>query len=489
MLDTLTRMEQMMKQHFSRTERGFAQVNQRLSRLESKSGEEFKREEGFDEEMKIHDSPSPQPMHGDYSPEQSMMDAPEAHERPFDREEALDAVRRLEDDEPEEQPGPPVLPGEPALPVNHTTLAGLLLTWPSIQSMVGYLLEAENIKHPSEYPIRQEQERGLLRVYGKGEGHDNRGPSEKSGTVQVADHGTLPDMADDYNDLYSSPSPGDWGQLGGLSPMSTTDVHYRSSTLTPEGNPDFSEATVRRYVSSFEEHILSMHPVITPRELDDLVKIFLRQLPHAEAKSTKPPVAKFPLVQPSVSVETGNKRKRSSPAAEMDPGTVPLKPGKPYRSIHSAVVLLVLALGKICLHRDKLPDVVPDSEREQRSHGSPLIRNGHPASPMQGSPPNYSSLPSPKEHERVLPSRRQSFQGSAGPKTGHSLRKNYDIIPGLEYFAYASDILGNQLGGATMRHAYAHIFAGLYHGQLGRVMESHVHISLACRILQIIMRP
>ncbi|GKU14002.1 unnamed protein product, partial [Fusarium langsethiae] len=41
-------------------------------------------------------------------------------------------LRMMAEDEMEVEPGPPVPPGEPAIPINHTTLAGLLLEWPSI---------------------------------------------------------------------------------------------------------------------------------------------------------------------------------------------------------------------------------------------------------------------------------------------------------------------------------------------------------------------
>jgi len=77
-----------------------------------------------------------------------------------------------------------------------------------------------------------------------------------------------------------------------------------------------------------------------------------------------------------------------------------------------------------------------------------------------------------------------------GFRSGYSLKKNYEVIPGLEYFAYATDILGNHLGAYNnMKNVYANIFAGLYHGQLGRPMESFAFIHKASHKLQVIMRP
>lgn len=74
-------------------------------------------------------------------------------------------------------------------------------------------------------------------------------------------------------------------------------------------------------------------------------------------------------------------------------------------------------------------------------------------------------------------------------KPRRNMDRNMDVIPGLDYFAYATDIIGGQLAGTSLRHIHAHILAGLYHGQLGRVMESYAHIKEAGMALQIKMRP
>ena len=74
--------------------------------------------------------------------------------------------------------------------------------------------------------------------------------------------------------------------------------------------------------------------------------------------------------------------------------------------------------------------------------------------------------------------------------SGYGLKKNYDVIPGLEYFALATDILGNQLGAYNnMKNVYANIFASLYYGQLERPMQSYAHINSASNKLLVILRP
>jgi hypothetical protein len=89
-----------------------------------------------------------------------------------------------------------------------------------------------------------------------------------------------------------------------------------------------------------------------------------------------------------------------------------------------------------------------------------------------------------------LHSRRSSIHGPGGVRGGYQLKKNYEVIPGLEYFAYATDILGNHTGAYNnMKDVYANIFAGLYLGQLARPMESFAYIHKASHKLQVIMRP
>ncbi|KAF4944737.1 hypothetical protein FSARC_14593 [Fusarium sarcochroum] len=400
-------------------------------------------------------------------------------------------LRMMAEDEMEVEPGPPVPPGEPAIPINHTTLAGLLLEWPSVRELTKHHIEREGIRYISEYPISQEQNRGVLIVYGRGEdSHPSRHIREPT------DHGNL-DMADDSSDM-ASPSPAaDWGQLGGLSPPDQ--VEYKGGVLAFDGNPDFSEPKVWAYVESFKENILNMHPIIQPKLLDYWVRHFLDNLPTSHPRSAKPQTSKpaFAVGGGSQTPEAaGSKRKRSpGPDGSEPPTPAPPRAGRPDRSIHSALVLTVLALGKICLHRENVPDVVHPSEPPP--HGSPAVRNGAmPPSPNQGSPPGFSShshssgLPSPKEQDRNIHSRRSSIHGVGGFRSGYSLKKNYEVMPGLEYFAYATDILGNHTGAYNnMKNVYANIFAGLYHGQLGRPMESFAFIHKASHKLQVIMRP
>ena len=162
------------------------------------------------------------------------------------------------------------------------------------------------------------------------------------------------------------------------------------------------------------------------------------------------------------------------------------KPGYPFRSICTAIVLLVMAWGEICEHTKKIPDISQNDDKSVAD--STQMHNGHPQSPVQ-TYPTTARLPSLQDGDQMH-SRRTSLEGSSVffmdriPKA-----KNLDVLPGLPYFALATDIIGNQLGGNSLQHVHANILASLYHGQLGRVLESHSYIYNACRGLQVLLRP
>ncbi|KAL2148395.1 hypothetical protein VTH82DRAFT_2315 [Thermothelomyces myriococcoides] len=450
------------------------------------------------------DGPVEPPQDDDERPESAESAAPTAEDAgsspgdttgtqaPIGSQEARTITRSMEE-EKEVEPGPAVRPGPPSIPLNHTTLAAFLLKWRPISVLVRDILEAENVKYVDEFPIRQEEKRGLLRVWGRGEGLESSLRVDKVDREFLRDTGVVEMVADDLSDT-GAPSPGDcWGGIG------SSPAPVDGKTVISLPTPDFSESLVWKYVKSFQDNIQNMHPLIIPRELNAMVKLFLDTVQQTMGKQPRgTTIAKF-VTTPSTQPETGSKRKRSSPPPEgPEPSSASPKSSRPVfpRSINNALVLLVLALGKICLHKDKIPDVVPVSEPP--THGSPMARNGYPASPIQGSSPSQAShphssagLPSPKDGaERPGPSRRSSFQGGgASIKGGTSPKRNMDVIPGLDYFAYATDILGGQLAGTSLRHIYAFLLAGLYQGQLGRVLESYAYIKEAGFALQMKLRP
>ncbi|KAI6518242.1 hypothetical protein MCOR16_009093 [Pyricularia oryzae] len=110
-----------------------------------------------------------------------------------------------------------------------------------------------------------------------------------------------------------------------------------------------------------------MHPIILPEDLDVLINMFLESLPNVcVAKSARPPpiaglAAKHKVV--------GEKRKREDTDDGSGPKVVHQKRPTLSRDIQTAVVLCILALGEICLHKERIPDIVP-THGEMQGHGS-----------------------------------------------------------------------------------------------------------------------
>ncbi|KAI6277679.1 hypothetical protein MCOR34_011323 [Pyricularia oryzae] len=228
----------------------------------------------------------------------------------------------------------------------------------------------------------------------------------------------------------------------------------------------------------------NMHPIILPQDLDALVKEFLGSLPTVcVTKSARPaPIAGFTAKHEVV----GEKRKREDTDDGSGPKVVHQKRPTLSRDIQTAVVLCILTLGEICLHKERIPDIVPthgemqgqgsSSFQPYPSQGSSAFRNSVPPSPVQGTPPSVVWHPTG--------GRRVSFSGS----TLELIKRNIDVIPGLQYLANATDIMGNQMAGRSVWYVYASVLAGLYYGQLSRVMDNYWYIHNACIKAQHLLR-
>ena len=416
-------------------------------------------------------------------------------------EEKKIAERTQDPETEEEEEGNPVnVENKPSIPLNHTTGAARLLLVAPIKELAKEVITS---RRGEKYPMIEEDRRGIIRLYGRGEGTDRPPGYDKESLVDYGAEGTPSDSGPDT----PSPPGEEWGQLGGLTPPgddSNIRLHIpRGKTIGSEGMPDMSRPTVLRLVEVYKRNINILHPIMIPSLLEDLVHSFLKSIPDHHARSrhianiasrtTERTVAGFVSSHPE---SPGNKRKRSPASAATDSTTelqfiYEFKPGHPFRSISTALVLLVMALGAICEHQGKLSEVASDRSTDDQ-HDSPVTRNGYPRSPMQNSPilSTPITLPSsPDASSMQSRSRRGSLDGGPQMPRYREKPRNIDVIPGLSYFAMATDIIGNQLGGNTLQHAHANILAALYHGQLGRILESHSYIYNACRSLETILKP
>ncbi|PVH69730.1 hypothetical protein DL98DRAFT_661528 [Cadophora sp. DSE1049] len=350
-----------------------------------------------------------------------------------------------EQEEVEEDDSKPIPLGESALPINHTTGAARLIS-------------------NEKYAMNQEEKRGLLRTAGRGEGLDLGYGYDKNSM----NDNPSPARADDVGfDGSSSPATSPlWCPVGGPNPAPPIFTNRaaddrRRRLGDPDGLLELDSVTVMRLIESYMSRMNIMHPILSPKKFEVLVQKWLATVPVAPWKVTSSQ-AEF-CKNPTASASSDSRgSKQQEPASA--PGLIRTTPA---RTITTALVMAVLALGMICEYRDKIPDKSP---------------------PVSSQTPG---LPSPQAEARVQPhcGRSSLEAGSPGKFTPYVPARTLDVIPGLAYFHIAMEIVGNQIGGNSLEHAHVYILIGLYYGQLARVLESYEYIRLASIKLQTLLRP
>ena len=84
-----------------------------------------------------------------------------------------------------------VPPGQPSIPVNHTTGTARLLLVHPISALVRGIIEDQRIKN-GKYPMTQEMKRGLLRLFGRGEGTERLPGYERDSLTDPGSEGGTP---------------------------------------------------------------------------------------------------------------------------------------------------------------------------------------------------------------------------------------------------------------------------------------------------------
>lgn len=402
--------------------------------------------------------------------------------------------------------------------VEHTTAAHKLLSWPSIKKLVNQQLTLREIAMHEDYVMDKEKARGLLRLYGVGEGTDvgDGGEPGKSPTSPLpgqnsTEHSSPNSMrGEDHSDVSSprsvaTPPEGIWG-YGFIPPVTTPSTPYRRDDPNHDFSLNIHPTTLRRLLDSYLENIHLLHPFLDKVRLTRMVERFSLRYNPTEQKLTR---SLFSAPGSSAGVEmlrgtsTGGKRKLSDSYNQNFSADSTYSPASNKReilferSISTAIVLLVLALGRICEWKDRLPGVPRENKAERRR--TPLdfhyyqaanrSTQSPPTNSLHTSPPSNSwmliggaSAPSPASmYRNSLPSPRSNTDEPPLPR-------NVDIIPGLSYYAPATDILGNLHGSNDLAHVQAYLLAGLFTGQLARSFESFNWISSACMACRFLVR-
>ena len=376
------------------------------------------------------------------------------------------------------------------VPTKHTTGAHNMLKWPILQQLINLDdILPKDVNPKEQYPQQLEIRRGLLKLYGRGEGprHGDRG-GDIPGTPNVSEIG------DDTASISSASTDSTWG-IAFHGPFSVDSTSLKTESdmggLNPDGTLKLDRATVSELYHSFLDNVWCIHPCIPKEPMQRLIKSFIYMYSHDSGpyNSQSPFTINHDSARPDLPFK---KRKRSHGGVYVAVG-----PGSPEglnqrsrlfpeRSINNALVLLILALGKISA--DKRP--VPPFPGEGKEQPPRSALGESPSVVTKSSPGSISSFqsPNPDTHQLTPRSRTASTDGYAQSHQRGFGRRNFDVIPGLAYYAYATDILGNLHGGNDTSHAQAYILAAIYSAQLARVMDSWAWLTQATRACQILVQ-
>ncbi|MCJ1355148.1 MAG: hypothetical protein MMC33_005139 [Icmadophila ericetorum] len=391
--------------------------------------------------------------------------------------------------------------------IYHTTAAHRLLRWPTIQKLL-----KERVGE--DYVMELEEKKGTLRIYGRGCGKDTlddiqTGPSSPATS-------SLSGRSDDMSKSPALTPQVLWG-TGGFAPPNMSDNKWwgRSGDhpggLDADGSLKMDSATMFHLFDSYMLNIHILHPFLDKNRLQRMFeRVAHRNHPSNPSNRPSPYQSHGILGPDSLGNSPGllhhsNKRKASSGIAGGSAADDNIPVNQPLeRRISTAIILLVMALGKICDHPEPLPGPIPDGPKETPSSVprsfSPYPRDSPPIANMKPSPSSSSTSGyappafSPTSEARsssnthMISRRPSEEQGSPYAPQKFTNFKNVDVIPGLAYFAYATDILGNQHGALDLPHIQAHLLAGLYMGQLACTFESWSWIRTACNVCHYVIR-
>ena len=390
-----------------------------------------------------------------------------------------------------------------AIWIEHDTAAQKLFRWRSIKALLRQSKDLHFSDRTEEYVMDFETNKGILRLYGKGRQTRDIGDGSSSSGSAASPADSSSSGPSDESSANSSPAASPeylWGT--GLLPA-TAEPRSTNDTggLNPDSTLKLDPKTMTRLLKSYLDHMHILHPFLEEQKLTRQVDTFKRRHNPQDSSFSKPSY----LVSGPVDLLRENnttKRKHSDGPyymalehSNLAQGSTTVSTGID-RSPETALILLVMALGRICEVREDLPGPVSDGLREPLhqpvSTFSPLNRQ------IDSPPPSFSMRHSSSASSHstmntsVLSPISRGRYGLSSPRSSvgelPSGTRNVDVIPGLAYYAQASDILGNLTGCQDLVMAQCCLLAGLFTGQLANTLESLTWIQSASRICRLLVR-
>lgn len=342
-----------------------------------------------------------------------------------------------------------MLKGELAIPQTHSTAADKLSSWPSIEPFF------EGI--PARYVRNGESKHHIdLSSYAR-----NSQPGERAvGRASTSS----PSVIETPNDDASSTSGSSDNQ------PAAAFVNYggvegsRGVLPSPGGRNSNQSLSIDseeawRLCDAYFDHMHIIQPFLDRKEASQMVQNFI------DAYCSEPVTESYRYAHVRASFASGmhKKRKYSGDHEPESAGNAQRLHGvkKPIqRTVENALIMLIFALGRVCLHQGPLPK--PAASDAVTTADSTLPRG---ASTPMARTPGYSFDSSDSRSPRPT---------GDHPSTSECLRwpLNIDRFPGAAYFSHAVSILGEVHGGNTLLHVQASLLAGLYLGQLVYVYDS-----------------
>ena len=402
-----------------------------------------------------------------------------------------------------------------SLHVEHSTGAHNLFRWSAIRNLLEGRLLNEN------FVMQHEMSKGLLRLYGRGQGIDTWDGASSAGPGSPASTHSEESTTAGRTARGSTP-PDAWGTSIGRpnhlleGTKFVADKVDHPGGLNPDGTLKLDKETMARLELSYLENMHILHPFLEKTRLRRMIERVHTRASQSTtavggagntgALSRSPRLLHNPAGLTGAARNNPLKRKLSNEEAAQELG--PPGSGGPAavggairfvgeaqpleRRVSTAIVLLVLALGRICEHTEALPGPVSETPRERATAAPVSAGLANPSrSPDYSSSamsPATASSPVAMVEGRAgsLSYRGSGSEGSAGPGKRAGDR-NVDRIPGLAYFAKAVEILGG-LQGNDLPHVQANLLAALYTSQMACVLESWTWIQHACRACHFLVR-